>query len=101
MATVTTSPRLPPPPPPFPSPFRPALLLIPSCRYKYLGGAYVRLTNCAYCFPCDAERVLKIDCATDEVTLVGRELLQAPGTSWNGMNKWQNGFFSKRDGCVS
>ena len=69
-------------------------------RYKYLGGAYVPGNNCVYCFPCDAERVLKINCDTDEVSVVGRELLQAPGTSWNGMNKWQNGFYSDRDGCV-
>ena len=46
----------------------------------------------AYFFPCDAERVLRVDCQTDELKLVGPSLL-------DGINKFQNGF-SGRDGCL-
>jgi hypothetical protein len=54
-------------------------------RYKYLGGALSHDGLFAYLFPCDAERVLRIDCTTDELTLVGPLLL-------DGENKFQNGF---------
>lgn len=49
-------------------------------RYKYLGGAAAG--PFVYMFPCDAERVLRVDTRTDEVRRVGPELLQ-------GENKWQ------------
>jgi hypothetical protein len=62
-------------------------------RYKYLGGALTLDGKAAYLFPCDAERVLRIDCRTDELSLVGPLLL-------DGTNKFQNGFVSKRDGCL-
>jgi hypothetical protein len=62
-------------------------------RYKYLGGATTRDKRYAYLFPCDAERVLRIDCETDEVTLVGPLLL-------DGENKFQNGFSCESDGCL-
>jgi hypothetical protein len=61
-------------------------------RYKYLGGATTLDQRYAYLFPCDAERVLRIDCVTDEVRLVGPVLLE-------GENKFQNGFVG-RDGCL-
>eukprot|EP00729_Bicosta_minor_P021098 gene21098-5295_t len=48
-------------------------------KYKYLGGALGSDGN-MYCFPCDAERVLKYDTTTDVIS-------------------WQNGF-QGRDGAV-
>jgi len=62
-------------------------------RYKYLGGALTLDGHYAFLFPCDAERVLRIDCRTDELALVGPLLL-------DGQNKFQNGFVSQRDGCL-
>ncbi len=61
-------------------------------RYKWLGGAVSLNGKYSYLFPCDAERVLRIDNDTFELVLVGPELLE-------GENKYQNGFVSK-DGCV-
>ena len=61
-------------------------------RYKWLGGAVTLNGRFSYLFPCDAERVLRIDNETFELSLVGPELLE-------GENKYQNGFVSK-DGCV-
>lgn len=61
-------------------------------RYKYLGGALTRDKQSVYLFPCDAERVLKIDVTTDILELVGPLLL-------DGENKYQNGFVA-RDGCL-
>lgn len=61
-------------------------------RYKYLGGATTLDKKFAYLFPCDAERVVRIDCTTDELCLVGPLLLE-------GENKFQNGF-AGRDGCL-
>jgi len=62
-------------------------------RYKYLGGALTSDGRFVYFFPCDAERVLRLDCETDELRLVGPLLL-------DGENKFQNGFCSDRDGCL-
>lgn len=45
-------------------------------RYKYLGGALTLDEKFAYLFPCDAERVLRINCQSDEVALVGPEFLE-------------------------
>lgn len=61
-------------------------------RYKYLGGALTNDGRYAYLFPCDAERVLRIDCRTEELSLVGPCFL-------DGVNKFQNGFCG-RDGCM-
>lgn len=61
-------------------------------RYKYLGGASTLDGKFTYLFPCDAERVLKINNETLGLSLVGPELLE-------GENKYQNGFVS-RDGCL-
>jgi len=61
-------------------------------RYKYLGGALSRDGKYAYLFPCDAERVLRIECTTNKLCLVGPLLLE-------GENKFQNGFVG-RDGCL-
>jgi hypothetical protein len=61
-------------------------------RYKYLGGALSMDERFAYLFPCDAERVLRIDCLSESLTLVGPLLL-------DGENKFQNGFVG-RDGCL-
>jgi hypothetical protein len=61
-------------------------------RYKYLGGSLTLDGRFAYLFPCDAERVLRINCETDELHLVGPLLLE-------GENKFQNGF-TGRDGCL-
>ena len=36
-------------------------------RYKWLGGALSMNKRYAYLFPCDAERVLRVDCETDEL----------------------------------
>ncbi len=60
--------------------------------YKYLGGALTHDERFAYLFPCDAERVLKIDCHSDEVLLIGPIMT-------DGANKFQNGFVG-RDGCL-
>ena len=54
-------------------------------RYKWLGGALDLSGRYAYLFPCDAERVLKIDCQDDTVSEIGPLLL-------DGENKFQNGF---------
>jgi hypothetical protein len=61
--------------------------------YKYLGGALDPTGQFAYLFPCDAERVLRINTKTDELTLVGPLLL-------DGANKFQNGFASAIDGAL-
>mmetsp|Transcript_28918 Transcript_28918/g.42875 ORF Transcript_28918/g.42875 Transcript_28918/m.42875 type:complete len:846 (-) Transcript_28918:51-2588(-) len=61
-------------------------------KYKYLGGALSTMDKCLYLFPCDAEQVLSINTITEEVKLVGPELLE-------GENKYQNGFCA-RDGAV-
>jgi A1 cistron-splicing factor AAR2 len=61
-------------------------------RYKYLGGALTNDGRYAYLFPCDAERVLRIDCHTEELSLVGHCFL-------GGVNKFQNGFCG-RDGYM-
>ena len=61
-------------------------------RYKYLGGARTLDGRFVYLFPCDAERVLRIDCETDDLCLVGPLLL-------DGANKFQNGF-ACRDGAL-
>ncbi len=61
-------------------------------RYKWLGGATTLNGKFSYLFPCDAERVLRIDNETLDLSLVGPELLE-------GENKYQNGFVSK-DGCL-
>lgn len=61
-------------------------------RYKYLGGALTIDERSVYLFPCDAERVLKINSETDELSLIGPLLL-------DGENKYQNGFVA-RDGCL-
>ena len=60
--------------------------------YKYLGGSTTLDERYAYLFPCDAERVLRINCITDELCHIGPHLL-------DGANKFQNGFVG-RDGCV-
>jgi len=61
-------------------------------RYKYLGGACSIDGKFTYLFPCDAERVLRINNQTLDLSLVGPELLE-------GENKYQNGFVT-RDGCL-
>jgi hypothetical protein len=61
-------------------------------RYKYLGGALTSDGRFAYLFPCDAERILRIDLESDQLTLVGPSLL-------DGENKFQNGFCGI-DGCL-
>lgn len=61
-------------------------------RYKYLGGASTLDESFAYLFPCDAEQVLRIDCQSETLALVGPLLLE-------GENKFQNGFVC-RDGCL-
>jgi hypothetical protein len=61
-------------------------------RYKYLGGATTIDERYVYLFPCDAERVLRIDCVTDTITCIGPLLL-------DGENKFQNGFVA-HDGCL-
>jgi len=59
-------------------------------RYKYLGGAVTKDGRFTYLFPCDAERVLRMDNNTLDLTLIGPLLLE-------GENKFQNGFLG-RDG---
>jgi hypothetical protein len=61
-------------------------------RYKYLGGSCSIDGKFTYLFPCDAERVLRIDNQTFDLSLIGPELLE-------GENKYQNGFVT-RDGCL-
>eukprot|EP00945_MAST-04E_sp_MAST-4E-sp1_P008010 g8010.t1 len=60
-------------------------------RYKYLGGAIGPDGYC-YFFPCDAERVLRVDLRTDKCKTIGPKFME-------GMNKWQNGFCAS-DGCI-
>lgn len=61
-------------------------------RYKYLGGALTQDGRFAFLFPCDAERVLRVNCEEDQLSLVGPLLLE-------GENKFQNGFVG-RDGAL-
>lgn len=56
--------------------------------YKYLGAALTQDGRYAYLFPCDAKRVLRIDCVEETLTLVGPLLLE-------GENKFQNGFVGR------
>ena len=85
-------------------------------KYKWLGGAVARDGN-LYCFPCDAERVLRIDTETRAVSTVGPDFVfpladyplprSAPKAASNAsgmnvsmsVNKWQNGFVLE-DGAV-
>jgi hypothetical protein len=60
-------------------------------RYKYLGGATNHIY--VYLFPCDAEQVLRIHCATDTLSWIGPFLL-------DGENKFQNGFYNEMDQCI-
>ena len=60
-------------------------------RYKYLGGA-IGPDGFCYFFPCDAERVLRVDIKTGECKTIGPKFME-------GMNKWQNGFCAS-DGCI-
>ena len=84
-------------------------------KYKYLGGALSSVDDALYCFPCDAERVLRV--TGDDVSLVGPSFVfplaefplphGAPKAASNGsgcnvsmsVNKWQNGF-ALEDGAV-
>eukprot|EP00820_Chromera_velia_P020875 Cvel_29471.t1-p1 / transcript=Cvel_29471.t1 / gene=Cvel_29471 / organism=Chromera_velia_CCMP2878 / gene_product=hypothetical protein / transcript_product=hypothetical protein / location=Cvel_scaffold4039:8758-10065(+) / protein_length=436 / sequence_SO=supercontig / SO=protein_coding / is_pseudo=false len=61
----------------------------PGGRYKY-GGAVVGSDGCLYCLPSDADRVLRVDTQSKQVTEVGPSFLQAH-------NKWQNGFLGSDD----
>lgn len=61
-------------------------------KYKY-GGAASGTDGAVYCFPSDAEKVLRIDCVTEQVTRIGGDVVLMPN------NKWQNGYLA-RDGCV-
>jgi len=68
----------------------------PDGRYKY-GGAVLGGDGRIYCLPSDADRVLRVDPATEEVVCVG-----PPGGGGGGPaahNQWQNGYLA-RDGCV-
>ncbi len=88
-------------------------------RYKYLGSALAEDGN-IYMFPCDAERVLRVNPRTDSVRCIGpafvghppalrrsdpakfeRTVVSADGQTIHciGENKWQNGFAAK-DGAV-
>jgi hypothetical protein len=63
-------------------------------KYKYLGGVLGN-DGCIYCVPSDADYVLRIDCATDEVREVGASLEGEKIVQ----NKWQNGFLGD-DGVI-
>ena len=67
-------------------------------NYKF-GGAVATLDDKAvYCLPYDAYCVARIDVETDAV-----ELLRPGADSkddFKGINKWQNGFCSRADGCI-
>ena len=63
--------------------------------YKYLGGA-LSTSGICYMFPCDAEKVLGVDLATDRVFTTGPELFV--GCPEQCINKFQNGFCAS-DGC--
>ncbi|CAE7254402.1 unnamed protein product [Symbiodinium natans] len=62
----------------------------PNGKYKY-GGGIVAPSGAVYCFPSDADFVLKIVPETETVSLIGPR--------FEGHNKWQNGFVG-RDGNV-
>jgi len=61
-------------------------------RTIHRGGALTLDGSFVYLFPCDAEQVLRIDCQTDTLKLVGCLLL-------DGENKFQNGFVGE-DGAL-
>ena len=63
-------------------------------KYKYQGGVLGNDGN-VYAMPADADRVLRIVCATGEVGEIGRSFEDLDRC----FNKWQNGFVG-RDGCV-
>jgi len=59
--------------------------------YRYGGAVVAPDGGLIYCLPSDADRVLRIDPATEEVVEIG--------PSFRGKNKWQNGFVG-RDGAI-
>jgi hypothetical protein len=63
-------------------------------KYKYLGGVLGK-DGCIYCIPSDADYVLRINCATDDVREVGASLEGEKIVQ----NKWQNGFLGQ-DGVI-
>ena len=60
-------------------------------KWKYHGAAVSKLDGCIYCIPQAAERVLKIDPATDNMTFIGPK--------FPGVNKWYGGLILE-DGCI-
>ena len=63
-------------------------------KYKYLGGVLGK-DGRVYFVPSDADYVLQVDCATDEVREVGASLEGEAIVQ----NKWQNGFLG-HDGVI-
>lgn len=67
-------------------------------KYKYLGS--VSDENCnVYCLPSGTERVLRINTSTLKVDEIGPSLFES-GMERLRQNKWQNGFYSKKDNCA-
>ncbi|MEJ2681045.1 MAG: hypothetical protein P8144_06050 [Gammaproteobacteria bacterium] len=62
----------------------------PQGKYKY-GGAVVGVNGSIYCFPSDADQVLKIDPMAERVYAIGPRFYHH--------NKWQNGYLASDD-CI-
>ncbi len=59
----------------------------PGQKWKYHGAAVSDIDGCIYCIPQAAERVMKIDPKTDEITFIG--------PAFPGVNKWYGGLLLK------
>ena len=69
-------------------------------KYKYGGGVCDPLTGNVYCFPSDADKVVKIDCRSDKVELIGgslEDVYPEEALKAGFYNKWQNGFVGLDD----
>jgi len=61
-------------------------------KWKYHGGAVLPKDGCIYAIPQSAQKVLKIDPQTDEISLIGPTL--------PGRYKWYGGVVGKTDGAI-
>lgn len=65
-------------------------------KYKFLG-AVAGQDGKVYFIPSDAERVVQVDAEKNIAREIGSSLVSKESIR---NNKWQNGFFSKKDGAI-
>ena len=68
-------------------------------KYKFLGAVADDINGYLYFIPSGADRVLRVNVATNELEEVGPHL-EDGNLERVHQNKWQNGFFSTVDSCV-